>query len=154
MKTFVNPYLKEVPAFNGPGKNLYRAPAPIDLTDYEFIRSLRPNTGTVIIVQNLLWSKLCATLRQHGITDFTKRSDFESFVANCTITDGRTTDTNTSASTYNSGGSFSGRGTPAGGDATENNGGNVRRRASGLRDQPPVAKDVRTNSPRKNRRTA
>ena len=129
MKTFTNPYLKDAPAFNGPGKNLYRAPASIDLTDYEFIKSLRPNTGTVIIVQNLLWSKLCSTLRQHGITDFTKRSDFESFVANCTITDGR--------------------GTAASGDATEDDGRNVRRRASGLRNQPPIAPVVGTNAPRK-----
>ena len=133
MKTFTNPYIKEVPAFNGPGKNLYRAPASIDLTDYEFIKSLRPNTGTIIITQNLLWQKLCTTLRQYGITDFTKRSDFEQFVANCTITDGR--------------------GTAAGGDATKNDGGNVRRGAKGVRNQPPTAPVVRPDAPRKNRRT-
>ena len=89
MKTFCNPYLKDVPAFNGPGKNLYRAPASIDIHDYEFIKSLRPNTGTIITTQNILWFKLCQALKSHNITDFTKRKEFEDFVANCDIVPGQ-----------------------------------------------------------------
>lgn len=130
MKQFTNPYLKEVPAFNGPGKNLYRAPASIDKDDYEFIRGLRPRTGTTIIVQNLLWQKLTQTLKSHGITNITHQQSFEDFVANCTITDGR----------------LGGSGTPVGGNAAEDNKRNVGRGATRPRsafkksaNQQPVA---------------
>lgn len=86
---FDNPYKVPFQSFNGPDKNLYRAPASIGKSDYEFIRGIRPATGTVNTTQNLLWSKLVTALKKHGITSITNQSEFESFVANCIITDGR-----------------------------------------------------------------
>lgn len=88
-QTFDNPYKVPYQSFNGPDKNLYRAPASIGKSDYEFIRGIRPATGTVNTTQNLLWSKLVTALKKHGITNLTNQSEFESFVANCIITDGR-----------------------------------------------------------------
>lgn len=88
-QTFDNPYKVPYQSFNGPDKNLYRAPASIGKSDYEFIRGIRPATGTVNTTQNLLWSKLVIALKKHGINSITNQSEFESFVANCIITDGR-----------------------------------------------------------------
>lgn len=129
MKPFTNPYLKDIPAFNGPGKNLYRAPASIDINDYEFIKSLRPNTGTIITTQNILWFKLCQALKSYGITDFTHRTDFEQFVANCNITDGR--------------------GTTVGGDAPQDDVGNVRRGTESPRSESTDASVVKPIAPRR-----
>lgn len=86
---FVNPYLKPFQSFDGPDKNLYRAPASIDKDDYEFIRGIRPTSGTVQIVQAILWSKTVKLLKENGITDITKKSEFESFIANIVLSDGR-----------------------------------------------------------------
>lgn len=86
---FINPYLKPYQSFEGPDKNLYRAPASIDKDDYEFIRGIRPTSGTVQIVQALLWSKTVKLLKEYGITDITKKSEFESFIANIVVSDGR-----------------------------------------------------------------
>jgi hypothetical protein len=86
---FVNPYLKPYQSFEGPDKNLYRAPASIDKDDYEFIRGIRPTSGTVQIVQAILWSKTVKLLKEYGITDITKKSEFESFIANIVVSDGR-----------------------------------------------------------------
>jgi hypothetical protein len=88
-QTFDNPYKVPYQSFNGEDKNLYRAPASIGKADYEFIRGIRPSTGTVNTTQNLLWSKLVTALKKHGITSITNQSEFESFVANCLVTDGR-----------------------------------------------------------------
>src|SRR6478736_1592256 len=88
-QTFDNPYKVPFQSFNGEDKNLYRAPASIGKSDYEFIRGIRPATGTVNTTQNLLWSKLVIALKRHGINSITNQSEFESFVANCVITDGR-----------------------------------------------------------------
>lgn len=112
MNEFKNPYAVPFQSFNGADKNLYRAPASIGKTDYEFIRGIRPSTGTVNTTQNLLWYKLVKALKSHGITSITNQSDFESFVANCIITDGRN---NLQRS-------------PAGGNGGEVNVGDVRKR--------------------------
>ena len=86
---FINPYLKPYQSFEGPDKNLYRAPASIDKNDYEFIRGIRPTSGTVQIVQAILWSKTVKLLKENGITDITKKSEFESLIANIVVSDGR-----------------------------------------------------------------
>lgn len=88
-KLFENPYKKPFESFAGPDKNLSRAPASIDVTDYLFIRSIRPSIGTINTTQCLLWSKLVEALKSHGITDISKQRDFESFVANLQFLDGR-----------------------------------------------------------------
>jgi hypothetical protein len=51
--------------------------------EYQFISSIRPQQGTLVIVTGLLWTKLIEKLKQHGITDFSKATEFEQFVANC-----------------------------------------------------------------------
>jgi hypothetical protein len=86
---FINPYLKPYQSFDGPDKNLYRAPASIDKDDYEFIRGIRPTSGTVQIVQAILWSRTVKLLKENGITDISKKSEFESFIANIVVSDGR-----------------------------------------------------------------
>lgn len=86
---FINPYLKPYQSFDGPDKNLYRAPASIDKDDYEFIRGIRPTSGTVQIVQAILWSKTVKLLKENGITDISKKSEFESLIANIVVSDGR-----------------------------------------------------------------
>ena len=53
--------------------------------DYQFLKLIRTNTGTVTISINTLFKKLVDKLKSLGITDVTKREDFEFFVANCQI---------------------------------------------------------------------
>jgi len=86
---FKNPYEVDYQSFAGPDKNVSRAPASIGSTDYDFIRGIRPNSGTVNTTQCLLWYKLVQLLKKHGITDITKKSEFESLVANLVLVDGR-----------------------------------------------------------------
>jgi hypothetical protein len=113
---FINPYLKPYQSFDGPDKNLYRAPASIDKDDYEFIRGIRPTSGTVQIVQAILWSKTVKLLKENGITDITKKSEFESLIANIVVSDGRGDGVRRS-STSGNGGEVNvrdvGRGTPS-----------------------------------------
>ena len=87
--TFHNPYEQTRQIFSGDAKNVCRAPATIGVEDYNFIRSIRPSTGTVNTTQNILWCKLCQALRSAGITDVIHQKDFEEFVTNMQITDGR-----------------------------------------------------------------
>ena len=54
----------------------------VDTEDYEFLRLIRTNTGTITTTVNLLFKKLIDELKKRGITDITKRSEFEFFVAN------------------------------------------------------------------------
>ncbi len=86
---FKNPYEVDYQSFAGPDKNVSRAPASIGAVDYDFIRGIRPNSGTVNTTQCLLWYKLVQLLKKHGITDITKKSEFESIVANLILVDGR-----------------------------------------------------------------
>lgn len=86
---FKNPYEVDYQSFAGPDKNVSRAPASIGAVDYDFIRGIRPNSGTVNTTQCLLWFKLVQLLKKHGITDITKKSEFESLVANLILVDGR-----------------------------------------------------------------
>ncbi len=53
--------------------------------DYQFLKLIRTNTGTVTISINTLFKKFVDKLKSLGITDVTKREDFEFFVANCQI---------------------------------------------------------------------
>jgi hypothetical protein len=129
---FINPYLKPYQSFEGPDKNLYRAPASIDKNDYEFIRGIRPTSGTVQTVQAILWSKLVTLLKQNGITDITKKSEFESFVANITLTDGRP-DSGRRSTTGRNGGEVDVRND--GGGATNKGAGN-----KNVQDKQPDAK--------------
>jgi hypothetical protein len=72
--------------------------------DYDFIRCIRPTTGTVRITVNLMWKALVESLKSYGITDITSKSEFESFVANLKIVDGR----DTGDATHSSGGTPTG----------------------------------------------
>lgn len=84
--TFTNPYREDTKSSN---TDLRMTSVFISREDYDFIRSLRPTTGTTRTVISLLWQKLTTALKEHGITDYTSKADFESFVANCRIIDGR-----------------------------------------------------------------
>ena len=63
-----------------------RIQSNINPDDYNFIRSIRPNSGTVITTVNILWHKLVTTLKQHGITQYSDLARFEHFVNNCELT--------------------------------------------------------------------
>ena len=57
--------------------------------DSQFLKLIRPQTGTITGVLGLLLQKLCHELRTREITDVSKCAEFEHFIANCVITDGR-----------------------------------------------------------------
>lgn len=89
MITFHSPYQVENQTFSGDEKNVCRAPATIGMEDYNFIRAIRPSTGTVNTTQTILWKKLCDALKLVGITDISSQHEFEEFVVNMKIVDGR-----------------------------------------------------------------
>ena len=89
MNEFTNPYHVDKPYFDGPNKNLTRAPASLGVADHLFLKSIRPQNGTINTTQNILFFKLCEALRAVGITDLSKQKDFEEFVGSVVITDGR-----------------------------------------------------------------
>lgn len=91
---FTNPYSVPVQNFSGDDKNVTRAPATFDVRDYNFIRSIRPVNGTVNTTQCILWKRLCDALRAAGIVDLTSQREFEDFVMNLQIKDGRKTKRN------------------------------------------------------------
>lgn len=86
---FNSPYQVDHQNFSGDEKNVCRAPATIGMEDYNFIRAIRPATGTVNTTQTLLWKKLCDALKSAGITDISSQQDFEDFVMNVKLVDGR-----------------------------------------------------------------
>jgi len=131
MKEFKSPYDKEYQSFGGPDKNLCRAPASIDMHDYEFIRGIRPTMGTVNTTQCLLWHKLVQLLKANGITDITKKSEFESLVANLILVDGR-------------------RGSTPSGDGGQTVDGTHRRGTAGTGAEDTNAADGDANPPRGN----
>lgn len=53
--------------------------------DYEFIRRIRPDGGTIVTTVNTLWLKLINELKRRNITDFTRVHDFEDFILRCAI---------------------------------------------------------------------
>lgn len=57
----------------------------VDQTEYEFIKLLRPTKGTVVISVNTLFHKLVLECKRRGITDITKKKDYEHFIAHCVI---------------------------------------------------------------------
>jgi hypothetical protein len=89
MNELTNPYSVEHQQFTGDEKNLFRAVAYIGATDFLFIKGIRPLNGTVTITQNLLWHKLCDSLRKAGIVDLSQQRDFEDFLMNMKVVDGR-----------------------------------------------------------------
>ena len=89
MISFHSPYSVDHQSFSGDDKNVCRAPATIGVEDYNFIRSIRPISGTVNTTQTILWKRLCDALKLAGITDVSSQRDFEEFVVNLQITDGR-----------------------------------------------------------------
>lgn len=54
--------------------------------EHEFLKLLRPNTGTLTTTVNILVAKLINELKSRGITDITHRDAFEHFVANSILT--------------------------------------------------------------------
>ena len=89
MISFHSPYDVEHQNFSGDDKNVCRAPATIGKDDYNFIRCIRPVSGTVNTTQTILWKKLCDALKLAGITDVSNQREFEEFVVNFKILDGR-----------------------------------------------------------------
>lgn len=89
MISFHSPYCVENQIFSGDDKNVCRAPATIGVDDYNFIRCIRPVTGTVNTTQTILWKRLCDALKLAGITDVSNQKEFEEFVVNLKIMDGR-----------------------------------------------------------------
>ena len=73
---FENPYKSVDEEF------LVRLQSHIQKEDYEMIKLIRPNTGTVTTTVNMLWRKLIDALVAQGITDISSREQFEHFVAN------------------------------------------------------------------------
>lgn len=89
---FLNPYVTELEL-----AKFCRQPPPtqfainfyISKADYDLLKTTRVQTGTLSITGSTLLNKLCNELRKLNITDISRVDDFESFVANCNITDGR-----------------------------------------------------------------
>lgn len=77
---FINPY-KDVPSID-----CRRLTTDISVTDWNFVKLIRPRKGTFNVSMNLLWKAFVAELKRLDITDITKENEFESFVANLTIT--------------------------------------------------------------------
>src|SRR5512146_3120580 len=74
---FTNPYAGQ--------DNLHRLTTMVSDADYSLIKLIRVQTATLATTQNLLWFKLCQQLREYGITDISKCSQFEDFITNCRI---------------------------------------------------------------------
>ena len=81
MKTFDSPYSTD--------QVTARLQAFVSVEDYDFVRSIRPNSGTVNTTVALVFSKLVAALRRAGIDQNADKEAFESFVANCKIVSDR-----------------------------------------------------------------
>ena len=91
MTPFNSPYTVDHQSFSGDEKNVCRAPATIGKDDYNFVRSIRPANGTVNTTQTIMWKKLCDALKLAGITDISSQRDFEEFIVNLRVVDGRKT---------------------------------------------------------------
>ncbi len=82
MKQFTNPYA-------GSEKDtLATLVIRISPDDYNFIKCIRPQQGTLSITVTLLWHKLCNELRLRNITDVSSSEQFEQFITNCRLVDG------------------------------------------------------------------
>ena len=76
--------------FNNPYsglKDVKRITTDVSSGDYYLVKSMRPELATITATLGTLWQKLCYELRKRNITDVTRVSDFEQFVATCRITD-------------------------------------------------------------------
>jgi hypothetical protein len=76
--TFTDPY-KDDP-------NPVRLQSYINRTDYDIIRSIHPDKGTIQIVVNTFWSKLITTIKTHGINQLADKQRFEQFINDFTLT--------------------------------------------------------------------
>ena len=75
---FVNPY-------NDPGLEVQQVVADISVSDYNFIKCVRPRNGTLTGVVCILWKKLVEECRARGITDFNQVGEFEKLVLTCKL---------------------------------------------------------------------
>jgi hypothetical protein len=76
--TFLDPY-KDSP-------KRVRLQSYINRTDYNIVRSIHPDKGTIQIVVNTFWSKLITTLKKHGINDISSEQQFEQFINDFALT--------------------------------------------------------------------
>ena len=76
--TFLDPYKDD--------SNPVRLQSYINRTDYDIVRSIHPDKGTIQIVVNTFWSKLITTLKKHGINDISSKNQFEQFINDFALT--------------------------------------------------------------------
>lgn len=84
------------PVFLNPYRDLHKDKSqienlnvPIAKNDCDLVRQLRPRQGTFSTTISILWSQLCATLRDRGINGGVEQvSDFEQFMSTCRVVDG------------------------------------------------------------------
>jgi hypothetical protein len=58
----------------------------VDVRDYNFVRSIDPDKGTVQLVGATLWHRFITKLKQLGITDYGNKQQLHEFLATCDIT--------------------------------------------------------------------
>lgn len=82
---FLNPY-RDLHKDKSQIENLN---VPIAKNDCDLVRQLRPRQGTFSTTISILWSQLCATLRDRGISGGVEQvADFEQFMSTCRVVDG------------------------------------------------------------------
>ena len=77
-RTFLDPYKDST--------NPVRLQSYINRDDYDIVRSIHPDKGTIQIVINTFWSKLIKTLKSNGINDISSKQQFEQFINDFTLT--------------------------------------------------------------------
>ena len=85
-KPFIDPYKG--------CENPTRLQSYINRDDYNYIRSIHPDKGTIQIVTNNLWYQLVKTLKSNGITDITHIQQFEHAITDLVIEIPRRTESN------------------------------------------------------------
>jgi len=58
---------------------------PIYTSDVNFFKLIRPTLGTITALMGTLWKKLILECNERNITDVSKQTEFELFVAGCRI---------------------------------------------------------------------
>ena len=129
-----------------------RLNANISTEDFNFVRRIRVDKGTIQTTINILWSKLVNELKQRGITDFSREADYEDFLVNIRLVDEREC-----TEIDEAGGGVVAASAPvgsptavpavAGAEHVDNEPG----RPAPIRDATPGVKDVGTNVPRRSR---
>jgi hypothetical protein len=61
-------------------EQLVRVQTWMDKNDHSYIRAVRPQSGTITVINNTLWSKLITKLKEHGINDYTQLAELEAAI--------------------------------------------------------------------------